>query len=88
VYTWGEGTTLKVGKFCSIAQSVTTLLGGEHHVDWVTEWSLQPEALLLRTFLRMPLLAVIRQSLSDIDFHKQSLTTYNALLGGIGRYKR
>jgi acetyltransferase-like isoleucine patch superfamily enzyme len=29
---------LKIGKFCSIAQSVTVLLGGGHRPDWVTTY--------------------------------------------------
>jgi acetyltransferase-like isoleucine patch superfamily enzyme len=33
-----EGTTLKIGRFCSIADGVTILLGGEHRVDWVTTY--------------------------------------------------
>lgn len=38
VLTWGEGTTLKIGKFCSIAEGVTIMLGGEHRTDWVTTY--------------------------------------------------
>lgn len=35
--SWGgvEGRLI-VGQFCSIANGVTVLLGGEHHTDWVT----------------------------------------------------
>lgn len=33
---WGEGTTLKIGKYCSIAEGVTIFLGGNHRTDWVT----------------------------------------------------
>jgi acetyltransferase-like isoleucine patch superfamily enzyme len=36
IRSWREGTTLKIGRFCSIADGVTVLLGGEHRVDWVT----------------------------------------------------
>lgn len=32
----GEGATLKIGAFCSIAKGVTILLGGEHHTEWIT----------------------------------------------------
>ncbi|MBM3129718.1 MAG: CatB-related O-acetyltransferase [Chloroflexi bacterium] len=32
----GEGATLKIGAFCSIAKGVTVLLGGEHHTEWIT----------------------------------------------------
>lgn len=38
VYSWGEGTTLKVGSYCSIARGVTILLGGNHRSDWVTTY--------------------------------------------------
>jgi acetyltransferase-like isoleucine patch superfamily enzyme len=35
------GTTLiklKIGRFCSLADGVTILLGGEHRVDWITTY--------------------------------------------------
>ena len=32
----GEGATLKIGAFCSIAKGVAIFLGGEHHTEWVT----------------------------------------------------
>lgn len=35
---WGEASTLRVGKFCSFAEGVTILLGGEHRTDWVTTY--------------------------------------------------
>lgn len=38
VQEWGEGSTLKLGSFCSIADEVTILLGGEHRTDWVTTY--------------------------------------------------
>ncbi|MBM4263023.1 MAG: CatB-related O-acetyltransferase [Deltaproteobacteria bacterium] len=38
VLSWGEGATLRVGNFCSIADGVTILLGGEHRTDWVTSY--------------------------------------------------
>ena len=38
VLSWGEGTTLEVGAFCSIANGVKIFLGGEHRVDWVTTY--------------------------------------------------
>ena len=38
VVTWGECATLKIGKFCSIADEVTLVLGGEHKTDWVTTY--------------------------------------------------
>jgi acetyltransferase-like isoleucine patch superfamily enzyme len=38
VLSWGEGSTLEVGRFCSFADNVTILLGGEHNLDWVTTY--------------------------------------------------
>jgi acetyltransferase-like isoleucine patch superfamily enzyme len=38
VSSWGEGTTLRIGKFCSISYGVQILLGGEHRTDWVTTY--------------------------------------------------
>lgn len=36
IFSWGEGATLKVGKFCSIAEEVKIFLGGNHRIDWIT----------------------------------------------------
>jgi virginiamycin A acetyltransferase len=47
VIYWGCNATLVVGRFCSIAPGVSILLGGEHHVEWVTTYPfsmLFPEA--------------------------------------------
>lgn len=38
VRSWGEGTFLEVGAFCSFASGVKVFLGGEHRVDWVTSF--------------------------------------------------
>lgn len=38
VYDWEQGTVLKIGKFSSIADGVTILLGGNHRPDWVTTY--------------------------------------------------
>lgn len=35
---WGEGATLTIGRFCSIATGAQILLGGNHHVDWPTTY--------------------------------------------------
>ena len=32
----GDGASLSVGNFCSIAAGVQVFLGGEHRIDWVT----------------------------------------------------
>lgn len=36
VRDWNEGSTLKIGAYCSIAEEVKILLGGHHRADWVT----------------------------------------------------
>lgn len=36
VYDWSQGTTLRIGKYTSIADEVTILLGGNHRMDWAT----------------------------------------------------
>jgi acetyltransferase-like isoleucine patch superfamily enzyme len=38
VLSWGEGAHLEIGKFCSIAEGVTIMLGGEHRSEWVTTY--------------------------------------------------
>lgn len=38
ILSWGEGSRLKVGKFCSISAEVTVFLGGNHRLDWVTTY--------------------------------------------------
>jgi acetyltransferase-like isoleucine patch superfamily enzyme len=34
----GQDSTLQIGRFCSIADDVTIVLGGEHHTNWVTTY--------------------------------------------------
>jgi acetyltransferase-like isoleucine patch superfamily enzyme len=36
VRSWGEGSKLYVGSFCSMADRITIFLGGNHRHDWVT----------------------------------------------------
>ena len=36
VLTWGEGSSLSIGSFCSIAPNVTVFLGGNHRTEWVS----------------------------------------------------
>ena len=36
VKQWGEGANLSIGAFCSIADQVVIMLGGNHRVDWIT----------------------------------------------------
>lgn len=33
VLSWGEGASLYIGKFCSIAENITILPGGNHRID-------------------------------------------------------
>lgn len=36
VKDWKQGAKLRIGKYCSIAENTTILLGGEHRTDWIT----------------------------------------------------
>lgn len=36
ILAWGENTTLKIGKFCSISTNVKIFLGGEHNTNWIS----------------------------------------------------
>ena len=38
VHDWDEGSTLKIGSYCSIATNVQIFLGGNHHADWVSTY--------------------------------------------------
>lgn len=38
VHDWQDGTTLKVGAYCSIADNVQIFLGGNHRSDWVSTY--------------------------------------------------
>ena len=38
VMSWGEGTELTIGRYCSIAQNVKIFLGGNHRSDWVSTY--------------------------------------------------
>ena len=38
ILQYGEGAMLRVGKFCSIADDVKILLGGNHRTDWITTY--------------------------------------------------
>jgi len=38
VISWGEGTSLTIGKYCSISRNVTIFLGSEHRTDWVSTY--------------------------------------------------
>jgi chloramphenicol O-acetyltransferase type B len=38
VHDWGEGSTLHIGSYCSIAANVQIFLGGQHRIDWVSSY--------------------------------------------------
>ena len=38
VHQWDKTTKLKIGKFCSIAENVHIMLGGEHHTRYSTTY--------------------------------------------------
>lgn len=38
VLWWGEDVRLSIGSFCSIADGVTIIMGGNHRDDWVTTY--------------------------------------------------
>lgn len=38
VVYWDAGASLTIGRFCSIGADVFILIGGEHHLDWVSTY--------------------------------------------------
>jgi acetyltransferase-like isoleucine patch superfamily enzyme len=38
VVSWGEGTSFRIGKYCSISTHVIIFLGSEHRTDWVSTY--------------------------------------------------
>lgn len=38
VLSWDDKTKLVIGKFCSIAENVIIVLGGEHRSDWISTY--------------------------------------------------
>ena len=38
VLSWGEGATLTIGSYTSVASGAKVFLGGEHRIDWVTTY--------------------------------------------------
>lgn len=38
VKNWQQNTKLVIGNYCSIAEGVVILLGGEHRTDWITTY--------------------------------------------------
>lgn len=53
VHDWQDGTTLRVGNYCSIAKNVQIFLGGQHRTDWVSSYPFPiylPEAKHIKDF--------------------------------------
>lgn len=38
IINWNEGSKVHIGKFCSIADGVKIMTGGEHHTEWCTTY--------------------------------------------------
>ena len=38
IHDLGEGTTLKIGAYCSIARNVEIFLGANHRIDWISSY--------------------------------------------------
>lgn len=38
---WSAQESIKIGKYCSIAENVTIFGGGEHRTDWITTYPLR-----------------------------------------------
>lgn len=36
VKEWGEGASLEIGSFCSLASGIVFMLGGNHRTDWIS----------------------------------------------------
>jgi chloramphenicol O-acetyltransferase type B len=53
VHDFNEGSTLRIGAYCSIASGVQIFLGGQHRIDWVSSYpfpALMPEAQHIKNF--------------------------------------
>lgn len=53
VHDWSEGTTLRIGSYCSIADNIQIFLGGQHRIDWVSSYPFPaylPEAEHIKDF--------------------------------------
>lgn len=38
IYSWGEGSAIRIGSFCSIANDVRIFIGGNHRTDWISTY--------------------------------------------------
>lgn len=54
ILDFDDGGTLKIGRFCSISEGVTILLGGEHCYDWVTTYPFSAVCIDARSFQGHP----------------------------------
>lgn len=53
VHDWQEGSTLRIGSYCSVADNVQIFLGGQHRTDWVSCYPFPayiPEAAHIRDY--------------------------------------
>jgi len=50
VLRWASGCRVSIGKFCSIADEVIILAGGNHRTDWVTTYPLRIQLKLPRAY--------------------------------------
>ncbi len=66
ILQWGEGATLTVGSFCSIAAGGEIFLGGSHRVDWIT------------TF---PFGHIFKENLGGEDIKGHPITRGNVVIG-------
>ena len=69
VMDWNQGTTFKVSRFCSFADNIVVLLGGDHRTDFITTYpfySFLPKAKkfsgfsLFRSWIKLSFLTKIR----------------------------
>jgi acetyltransferase-like isoleucine patch superfamily enzyme len=38
VYDWGEGKSISIGAFCSLATNIQIFIGGNHRSDWISTY--------------------------------------------------
>ncbi|WP_281180466.1 CatB-related O-acetyltransferase [Endozoicomonas ascidiicola] len=53
IHDWDEGTTLKIGSYCSLADDINIFLGGNHRIDWVSTYpfpAFVPKAKHIKSF--------------------------------------
>ncbi|WPC05630.1 CatB-related O-acetyltransferase [Pseudomonas benzenivorans] len=78
VHDWQEGSTLRIGNYCSIAEQVEIFLGGHHRADWVSTY---PFPAMIAEAAHIPDYAVSRGDVvigSDVW-----LCTHSIILSGV-----